>query len=252
MKNVRITVRNYRCFDEANPLRLEIGPGFTAFVGPNNSGKSSALRLFYELRNLWQAIAGNLAGTNESFSVGVNYYGVTDNEEVFSDTNEHPLRLEIEVLGLENVGAVTVNGLHCICDRAGRQQWMVKHTSIGTGEPSSTFDDGTHNPYRHHKLNNNGVNVLHDCAPIVEALNSLANSQYIGPFRNAINEGAGNYFDLAIGTAFVTTWNGWKTGSSKAQNRVIEAVTDTIRRIFEYERLEIKGVSAILCKRVIV
>src|SRR6516165_4409122 len=69
----------------------------------------------------------------------------------------------------------------------------------------------------------------------------LANSLYIGPFRNAINVGSGTYYDLNVGTDFVKTWNAWKTGDSKHSNRAIEVITQQIRSIFEFSRLEINA-----------
>ena len=50
MLGFQLTPKNYRCFADSDPLRLDLGNDFTALVGPNNSGKSSALRLFHELR----------------------------------------------------------------------------------------------------------------------------------------------------------------------------------------------------------
>ena len=41
MKTARITLKNYRGFSDEEPGRFEIGNGFTALVGPNNSGKST-------------------------------------------------------------------------------------------------------------------------------------------------------------------------------------------------------------------
>jgi AAA15 family ATPase/GTPase len=51
-----LTIKNYRCFPDETPLEFEIGDGFTAFVGVNNSGKSAILRVFYEFRGLFQAL----------------------------------------------------------------------------------------------------------------------------------------------------------------------------------------------------
>jgi AAA15 family ATPase/GTPase len=44
LMQIDLTVKNYRCFPDSEPLRIAIRPGFTAFVGVNNSGKSSALK----------------------------------------------------------------------------------------------------------------------------------------------------------------------------------------------------------------
>lgn len=43
---VLVTLKNYRCFADSEPARLRIQAGVLAFVGPNNSGKSSLLRFF--------------------------------------------------------------------------------------------------------------------------------------------------------------------------------------------------------------
>ncbi len=50
---VNITLKNYRCFSDTKPATVEIGPRFTAFVGPNNSGKSSFPKFFYEFQQFW-------------------------------------------------------------------------------------------------------------------------------------------------------------------------------------------------------
>jgi predicted ATP-dependent endonuclease of OLD family len=56
---LRATVKlyNYRCFGDKEPGLLEFRPGFTAFVGSNNSGKSTLLRACRELRELIGTIA---------------------------------------------------------------------------------------------------------------------------------------------------------------------------------------------------
>jgi len=56
-------IKNYRCFSREAPAEICIRDGFTAFVGPNNSGKSSLLRLFYELRNIFAELSGPASGT---------------------------------------------------------------------------------------------------------------------------------------------------------------------------------------------
>jgi ABC-type Mn2+/Zn2+ transport system ATPase subunit len=76
---------------------------------------------------------------------------------------------------------------------------------------------------------------------LFDAASALSNSLYIGPFRNAINEGAGSYYDLSVGTQFIQVWKQWKTGATKDQNRAVERVTEDIRRIFDFRRLEINA-----------
>jgi ABC-type Mn2+/Zn2+ transport system ATPase subunit len=45
-----IELRNYRAFDDAHPVTWRLQDGFVAFVGVNNSGKSSLLRFLHEMR----------------------------------------------------------------------------------------------------------------------------------------------------------------------------------------------------------
>ena len=70
-------------------------------------------------------------------------------------------------------------------------------------------------------------------------LETILQTQFVGPFRNAINEGAGGHFDTQIGTGFIAQWHNWKTGVSKAQNRAIERVTEDVRRLIGAQSLEI-------------
>lgn len=55
--NLEITVKNYRCFNEAHPATLRFHRGTTALIGTNNAGKSTLLRLFYELRPWFTLLA---------------------------------------------------------------------------------------------------------------------------------------------------------------------------------------------------
>jgi len=80
-----------------------------------------------------------------------------------------------------------------------------------------------------------------DFSRLWEFCDLFAASTYVGPFRNAINEGAGTYYDLAIGTTFIDTWDQWKTGPNRQQNEVIQAISDDIAHIFEYHRFEINA-----------
>src|SRR6476469_7012363 len=96
---VEITIKNYRCFPDTNPLHIEIREGFTAFVGVNNSGKSSILRFFYEFRGLFQ-VMGDVSqflslsrGQQHTFGLP---QSVKDVRELFSDSNDRDLTIEFK------------------------------------------------------------------------------------------------------------------------------------------------------------
>ena len=245
--NIQITVKNYRCFDDANPLRLNIDNGFVALVGPNNSGKSSCLKFFYEFRNLWQALTERdfltsmLAGQVRSIS----YLDINDPEQVFADSNTRPLTIEIkvEISEIGKSGQPNISLMRATCDRSNMSGWRCRFFFGGSNAPvrdelntsrsiNATLDDS------------NLLTIDDKCfdyADMASTMTDLSQALYVGPFRNAINEGAGKYFDLAIGSSFISTWNQWKTGGMKAQNVAIDNVTNDIRQIFEYDTLEINA-----------
>src|SRR5947207_52004 len=96
---VDLTLKNYRCFPDSHPARLTLREGFTAFVGPNNSGKSFLMKFFYEFRSLLEILSqpsGQLAEAIRGAGVAFNL-GVVDISEVFSNESPRPLEIDITV-----------------------------------------------------------------------------------------------------------------------------------------------------------
>src|SRR5690349_9139616 len=98
MSTCRMTLKNYRCFEDTEPLVLELDRGLTAFVGPNNSGKSSALRFFHEMRELFLRLASvnELVGLVSGTTMSHNLQGLEDPSEIFCNSNNRPLSLTLE------------------------------------------------------------------------------------------------------------------------------------------------------------
>ena len=64
---VDLTIKNYRCFSDQSPARLSLQSGFTAFVGMNNSGKSTLLRFLYEMRGIFTLMGSDYGTLSRSF-----------------------------------------------------------------------------------------------------------------------------------------------------------------------------------------
>ena len=249
MKSVYLTLKNYRGFSDSEPLRLELGTGFTAIVGPNNSGKSAIKLFFYELRQLFSSLSqapGVQPGINNVFlsaPIPVSYQGVSDNAEIFYNDNTRPMEIEIDIL--DPTHSEMQPGIEClkrvvgVCDRLAPTAWHFK--AFGNNNPrveiSAPQVPGATSPYTLRWPNG----PLLDFKIFQDTMNILANARYYGPFRNAINQGAGDHFDLKVGTAFVNLWSDWKTTGIRSQMRAIDAITEDIRRLFEFERLEINA-----------
>ncbi len=83
--------------------------------------------------------------------------------------------------------------------------------------------------------------TLFDFRDLLEIIEAFYGARYYGAFRNALNQGSAQYYDFQIGTAFIDLWNSWKTSGNKAQSRAIGKITEEIRRLFEFEQLEINA-----------
>lgn len=235
----KLTLRNYRCFDWDHPAVLEFSDGFVAFVGPNNAGKSTALRAIYELRNLFGTIFS--LPQNNNFQPN----GITDNAELCNDSDPTKFQCEIEITNFQHpqtypfYAAIGIT-LECqgntatiIKAKAVSPEGKIRHLdgppanrTVGLGPIGSgwQFQD-----------------VAVAMNDLVGFTNELHRSRYFPAFRNAINEGASNYYDLPVGTALVATWDQWKAGQFRAQKLAISQVENEIAELLEFKSLQINA-----------
>ena len=97
-----LVVKNYRVFTDARPAKFTLAPGFTAFVGLNNAGKTSILRFFYEFRPVFTTLSEHLNYIQTSlqqpaWGFGETLQDVADREEVFNNRNDRDLSFELTV-----------------------------------------------------------------------------------------------------------------------------------------------------------
>lgn len=95
------------------------------------------------------------------------------------------------------------------------------------------------------KIAMNGVNTI-DLSPCFGFFLSLKQMLYIGPFRNAISIASTkadetNYYDISVGEAFIRTWQRFKTGKLIKENELIVQVTEDVKRVFEFDTLDINA-----------
>jgi len=236
------TIKNYRCFPDSRPARLTVRPGFTAFVGSNNSGKSSLLRFFYEFRGLFQILSNPDELTNLLRSGGLRGFNrapsVRDLADLFCDGNTRDLAIEIE-FSVPNHGKAKLiisvlrprNEFSVAFFIHGQQANRSAGISFGRNN-LFTFSPGT--------IPNVATETHADLGSFINCCTALQRALYIGPFRNAINVGTGqDYFDIQVGQSFVKSWRAYKTGPTRRHNEAAWRLSEDIARVFEFERLEI-------------
>jgi ABC-type Mn2+/Zn2+ transport system ATPase subunit len=235
----RITLRNYRSFDDTAPVTIEVGPGFTALVGPNNAGKSSFLKFFFEARPLFTKIAFVGEGLAQLFGehglYHVDFQGVDAYAEVYTNRNSRSLSIEIEFF---NAGEEQISRIVLQREREYVEAWLprvfigpeqkeVRLQVVDNSKPMVVEADGSLSPI--------------DLMPLYRATGWIHRMVYVGPYRNASSEGGGKYYDLDVGTSFIERWDEWKTGKSRETSGRIQRVTEDIARIFGFRRFEISA-----------
>jgi predicted ATPase len=230
---IDITIKNYRCFPRSHPARITLRPGLTAFVGVNNSGKSSLLRFFYELRSLFEvfgtsSLLGALQGARQGFG---GFRGVVDGTECFPRANgadsEISFAFDTAVSG-EIQPVVLTLFLH----REG-VSWTAKIEAGGS--QIACAGAGIVAP----GVLNAG-SVIVDLAPLFATVQQLVNSCYLPAFRNAINTGTKpDYYDISVGQSFVQAFREWKTGNSIARNEATGRLIRDIQELFAFDQFDI-------------
>jgi len=241
--NVGITLKNYRCFPEDKPASIRLEKGFTALVGSNNSGKSTLLRFFWEFWHLLELLANGNAfrPVLEGHRVGLNFPNtIRDPEEVFWNRQAQTLTIEFDFSQIDKglLFAPSPTRLVVDFDRVTRT-WGAK-ASVGD-HPLPC--NGLSWPVRenHQLMVHAGENVA-DLEALYDVCRRLAKSVYIPAYRNAINAGAAQpYFDIQRGQAFISQWRAWQAGDVIEHRRAARRLTDTIRDIFGYDRLEVNA-----------
>jgi len=243
MINAKFTIKNYRCFSDEKPLEFVLHNGFTAFIGPNNSGKSFILKFFYEFRNIWQTFSdpNNLANSLSSQVLSPNFNGVTDQAEVFYRYHERNIQIGIEINRIRLLFEVS------------RSNQQIKNTKlIINGQPINANSIQIRDSYFRHDKLGDGTSQT-DASEILELFGKLSRSIYIPSFRNAINIGGkDNYFDINVGEAFINMWENWQTGSQSSQNQKITDLIRDIGELFGYNNLQITAARTLKTLQIVI
>lgn len=235
MQPVRLTVKNYRCFPDTHPLRLDIGPGFESFVGINNAGKSSILRLFWECGEIFSAWS-RPADLQYAFRGGARDLQPrrAAGEEIASKLNDRPVSFTFEWDSVDDeTGRMVDISVTAELSRGEDGKWIL--TAYEDGEP---FDRKSSVDQVWLQAGERRLNL----DPFVRACEFLAGGMYLGPFRNTINVGGSDaYYDIAVGAQFVHQFQAFKSGDTPSQNEAVYRLLQDVKRIFGFDHFDINA-----------
>lgn len=240
-----IVIKNYRCFSDTNPARINLRPGFTAFVGVNNSGKSTILKFFYEFRSLFiglssiEGLPRRMSNLDTILFTPIQREG--DFNQIFYNNNNRDLSIEISFLELDPSpdfdGTEIVSPSKIIITIPRNTIEAKIEVFKQNGEKATPNLGRTTGDNRVISLNDSSQMEL---LSLSKFFLSLSNSMYIGAFRNIIGPET-KYFDIGIGKAAVHQWNSIKTGRGKSGHSLAIRLQNDLAKFFGYNHLEINA-----------
>jgi hypothetical protein len=242
--DVEITVSNYRCFSDT-PVRFSLKKALQSFVGANNSGKSCLLRLFYELRGIFanishhSSVLHSLSGQNpnQAFNLA---QAIKDPNEMFCDRNNRDIVLGFEMNLAPNSGLKVPGRFEIVIPR--RTNTFSTRVYLDGGLVTMAGIAVNQDGVVQRNTWPGAAVELFSLAPIAELASTISKMLYLGPFRNAVNiGGSGDYYDIQIGQPFISSWKSLKTGHLKERSEATYRLTDDIRRIFGFDKLDINA-----------
>jgi ABC-type cobalamin/Fe3+-siderophores transport system ATPase subunit len=245
-----IELRNYRAFDDAHSVTWRLQDGFTAFVGVNNSGKSSLLRFLHEMRSPLTVLDQLGQGTTQAMLSGspqpVSIRSVADVPEILCNRNGRNMsaRFVLDPAAIADQEDEAAPFGHEPSAIEFRWRHPDAHMSVqleyeGAPVQVTNFDPM---PDAVNVVPASGGQIPLDLRRYRAAFREVAQAIYLGPFRNAVNVGgSSDYYDLGIGEQFITQWDAYKSGPNRAQNRAAIAVERELQGIFGLENLEINA-----------
>jgi ABC-type cobalamin/Fe3+-siderophores transport system ATPase subunit len=243
-REIEITLKNYRCFPDTSPAKITLRDGFTSFVGVNNAGKSSLLKFFYEFRPIFQSLApysGTLLEVLQGRFAAYNPVAtVFDQAELFSNTNTRDMEIEIKLPQVEGTSSdadCPIANRILLTLRRPTNTWTARLFASNHAFPNASGSFGGAGG-----LLFANSRAVADLSQLFDAFEQISTALYIGPFRNAVNVGSNDsYFDIQVGTGFITSWKIYKAGNVKAQNEACHKLTEDIKRIFGFDDLDISS-----------
>lgn len=230
-------VQGLRCFKDR--VRVPIDDGVTGIIGLNNSGKTSLLRLAWELNPLFKAVQHGLGrfdqGGKQEASRSL------AGERVASHL--HGSKPMVILSTASTDGAYPVE-IHFQLEDGGR---MARVAAVRNGPRVQAVSHQTTIGYISADPKNNVVlcqvgNAQFNDEPIRELAAALSECMYVGSFRNVINVGGrDDYYDLAVGEQFVRRFHELKAGILPGHNEAIARLQYDIEEIFGFNRFELNA-----------
>jgi hypothetical protein len=245
----KIEARNYRCFTDSHPLSIDLSQKVTALVGPNNSGKTSALKFFWELGPLLSQIVGSIVSWQTDSAtahlIAGNIRATTNQFAVFTEHNARPIVIDmtyvpsptdkVQFILKENQTALPIS-VRAIVERSDlHARIQLNHRGRYITATPTDF-----------------VLTRDDTFPILYSISdkykyywthfsaSMFNHMtYFPMLRTSAHAELHDTFDLWLGSSAITQWNSYKRSDDPNARKTADSIERELATIFSYETLDI-------------
>jgi hypothetical protein len=244
----RLEVKNYRCFTDEHPFEIDLSNPVVALIGPNNSGKSAALRFFWEIGRMVAAAPNTMANAHSVQGPPVlnnSMRPLSDPYSVFTVLNDRPIVVDmyqlddsVSAVGFESIITQDVKPAHIrmtISRTSLSGSVCLVHNGREINNITTNFDT-----YR----SPNGALFVERNGKAQYFLNhdnlyGLDQPTYIPAIRPYGSLTVDENFDLTLGRSLISNWNAHKAATHPASRDFAASIEQELARIFGYEQLEI-------------
>lgn len=238
-----ITFRNYRSYGSSGST-LPLTNQFTGVVGVNNTGKTTLLRSFWELRPIYEEIANWMANRNDIIQLLNGQLGLKPqilNGERIPPSNDEQSVPRIRVnFKVEDGSQDDIEFVDIVLERDGRTRLEMKLVGgVTIANPRSVQPTSDQGIVKLAIDTDEGTKVLVNWNPAREAFRVLANSFYVGAFRNAVNSGDAQLYDMQVGLGFIAAFDVFQNGNNPLQNEAANQMSRELGEIFGLSNFQV-------------
>ena len=203
MASLTLNIRNYRAIPYRKPLEFEIVKGITFFLGPNNVGKTSLIKMFFELRAAFGPVVKNEPKATVSLP--------TLADELFNQNSQERV---IEICASKGGSSVKIE-IRPYGDQNNKQYEVTSARTLGNPDELSSLVDE--------------VKALFVESIFIPSLRPMTLRTHDSKIK-----------DVTVSTSLISTISQWQTGHKLRQKQQFAELEAELGELFSLKNFRIE------------